>query len=74
MALILQWTIKNVIKKRPVRPMINFLPIDEVKKCFQDILKALDFVWGTKIRQEGAKTVRLKNFYRNTLAKQCLST
>lgn len=40
----LQCTIKNIIKNKPVRPMINFLPIEEVKKCFQVILKALEFV------------------------------
>jgi hypothetical protein len=41
-------TIKNVIKKRPVRPIINFLPIEEVKKCFQVILKELGVDLGYK--------------------------
>jgi hypothetical protein len=36
-------TIRNTIKKRPVRPIINFFPIEEVKKCFQVILKELEF-------------------------------
>jgi len=30
-------TIKKVIRKRPVRAIVNFLPIEEVKKCFQVI-------------------------------------
>jgi len=30
-------TIKKVIRKRPVRAMVIFFPIDEVKICFQVI-------------------------------------
>jgi len=30
-------TIKNKIRKKPVKPIVNFFPIDEVKNCFQVI-------------------------------------
>jgi hypothetical protein len=33
-ALILTWTIKNEIKNNPVKPITNFLPIDELRKPF----------------------------------------
>ena len=63
----LQCTIKKIIKKSPVRPIINFLPIEEVKKCFQVILKELEFEvfrWlsETKIRQDGQKQSQLLFF------------
>jgi hypothetical protein len=37
MELMEQCTIKKLIRKKPVSPIIIFLPIEEVKKCFQVI-------------------------------------
>lgn len=43
MAFMVQCTIRNEIKKRPVRPIINFFPIEEVNKYLQVILRELEF-------------------------------
>jgi hypothetical protein len=34
--------IKKRIRKIPVNPMMNFLPIEDVKKCFQVIVYVYD--------------------------------
>ena len=36
-------TIKKVTKKRPVRPIVNFLPIEEENKCLKVILENIGY-------------------------------
>lgn len=53
--------------------MINFFPIEEVKKFFQVILKALEFELGYKNTTAWAKTMSIKAFYRkkNRILNNC---
>jgi hypothetical protein len=43
--------IKKTMRKRPVRAIVNFLPIEEEKSCFQVIVQWLYYDFGAaKIR------------------------
>lgn len=39
-----QCTIKKVIRNNPVSPIVNFLPMEEVKSCFHVIKCKLGFL------------------------------
>ena len=64
MAFIPQCTIKKVIRKIPVSPIVNFLPIEEVKSCLKVIMQKLivEF-WKANLSHNHSKKYIVTCFY-----------
>ncbi len=52
------WTIKNEIKKNPVKAITNFRPMDEVKKDFQVINRdSIEYIFAQRYKIRPKKRI-----------------